>query len=346
MGLFSRRKEPDEDGERITGAEMNENRLAMLFSAILISVISIASPGATQELFPSRSVKVIVPFAAGSILDTLARVVADGLSKKWSQAVVVENIAGSAGNSGSERFARSAPDGYTLLAAPPGPYTMNKLLFKDIGYDASTFTPISLLGTVPVGLVVRNDFPAKTFEDFIDYVRKNPGKVSYASQGVGTTPYLIAKLVEARAKIEMMHVPYRGSSLAQTDLAAGHIDCFFDAISNALPVMQSGQARILAVTDSNRVPQLPDVPRVDEFYPGFRAISWFALAAPAGTSPALAERISRDVADILSAPAVSAKLRETGLNTVGNTPQETAKFLLEEDQVWSKLVKDIDLKPQ
>lgn len=323
------------------------NRRSFLFvTAAMASVLSTMPRPAAQEAFPSKGVRLIVPFAAGSILDTLARVVADGLSRKWGQPVVVENIAGSAGNSGTERFARSAPDGYTLLAAPPGPYTMNKLLFKEMTYDASTFTPISLLGTVPVGLVVRNDFPAKTFEEFIEYVRKNPGKVSYASQGVGTTPFLIAKLVEARASVEMMHVPYRGSALAQTDLAAGHIDCFFDAISNALPVMQSGQARILAVTDSNRVPQLPDVPRIAEFYPGFRAISWFALAAPAGTSPALAERISRDVAEILSTPSISAKLRETGLNTVGNTPQETARFLAEEDVVWSKLVKDIDLKPQ
>jgi tripartite-type tricarboxylate transporter receptor subunit TctC len=323
------------------------NRRSFLFvTAAMASVLSTMPHPVAQEAFPTRGVRLIVPFAAGSILDTLARVVADGLSRKWRQPVVVENIAGSAGNAGTERFARSAPDGYTLLAAPPGPYTMNKLLFKEMSYDASTFTPISLLGTVPVGLVVRNDFPARTFEEFIEYVRKNPGKVSYASQGVGTTPFLIAKLVEARANVEMMHVPYRGSALAQTDLAAGHIDCFFDAISNALPVMQSGQARILAVTDSNRVPQLPDVPRIAEFYPGFRAISWFALAAPAGAPPALAERISRDVAEILSTPSISAKLRETGLNTVGNTPQETAKFLAEEDLVWSKLVKDIDLKPQ
>ncbi len=323
------------------------NRRGLLLGAAVLAPVLISTPRlAAQEAFPTRAVRVIVPFAPGSILDTLARVVADGLARKWGQPVIVENIAGSAGNTGAERFARSTPDGYTLLAAPPGPYTMNKLLFREIGYDASTFTPISLLGTVPVGLVVRKDFPAKTFEEFIDYVRKNPGKVSYASQGVGTTPFLIAKLVEARANVEMMHVPYRGSALAQTDLAAGHIDCFFDAISNALPVMQSGQARILAVTDSVRVPQLPDVPRIAEFYPGFRAISWFALSAPAGTPTGLAERISRDVAEILATPTISAKLRETGLNTVGYTPEETARFLAEEDQVWSKLIKDIDLKPQ
>ena len=325
---------------------MTTHRGPFVLAAVVALSIAAALPVAAQEAFPSRGVRIILPFAPGSILDSLTRIVAEGLARKWGQSVVVENIAGSGGNAGTERFARAPADGYTLLAAPPGPFTINTLLFREIGYDASTFVPVSVMGSVPNVLIVRSGFPAKSFGEFVAYARQNPGKVTYASQGVGTTPFLVAKLLEAKAGIEMVHVPYRGSSLAQADIAAGHIDSFFDALSNALPVAQGGNARILAITDAVRSPLLPDVPRVGETYPGFRSVSWFALAAPAGTPAALADRISRDVAEIVSAPATNAKLRDIGLIAVGGTPAETAKFIAEEDAVWSKLIRDIDLKPQ
>src|SRR5262245_14128283 len=262
-------------------------------AAVLAAVALLGAYTATcaQEAFPNRGVKIIVPFAAGSILDALARLVAEGLGRKWGHWVVVENLAGSGGNTGTERFARSAPDGYTLLAAPPGPFTINRLLYKDIGYDASTFVPISLMGTVPNALVVRTTLPARTFKEYVEHARANPGKVSYASQGVGSTPFLVAKLLEARAGLQLVHVPYRGSALALNDIVAGHIDSFFDAVSNPLALARAEKVRILVVTDVERSPLLPDVPTASELIPGFRSVSWFALAAPPGTPPALAQKI-------------------------------------------------------
>ena len=312
----------------------------------LLALAAFAAPSRAQEAFPSRGVRIILPFAPGSILDSLTRIVADGLTRKWAQAVIVENVAGSSGNTGTERFSRAAPDGYTLLAAPPGPFTINRMLFREVGYDPAGFAPVTVMGAVPNVLVVRKDFPARTFEEFIDYVKKNPGKVTYASQGVGTTPYLVVKLLEARMGLEMTHVPYRGSSLAQTDIAAGHIDCFFDALSNALPAVQGGNARALAITDEKRSPVLPDIPTVASFVPGFRSVSWFALALPPGAPAQLVDRISRDAVEIVTTPANAAKLRDIGLSPVGTTPAETVKFIAEEDAVWSKLVRDIGLQPQ
>ena len=282
----------------------------------------------------------------GSILDTLTRVIADGLQRKWGQSVVVENIAGSGGNAGTERFSRSAPDGYTLLSAPPGPMTVNKLLFRDIGYDAATFAPIAITGKVPNALTVRKDFPASDFPGYVEYARKNPGKVSYGSQGAGSTPFFVAKMLEQRAGVEMLHVPYRGSALAQNDISAGVLDSFFDAISNALPLARGGNARILAITDTERSPLAPDAPTVASYYPGFRSISWFAFAAPPGTNQSLVDRISADIALVLSEPATKARLTEIGLTPVGSRPPEAARFIREEDEMWSQLIRTLKLEPQ
>lgn len=294
----------------------------------------------------ANSTRIIVPFAAGSVLDTQARIVAEGLTQRWGKQVIVENVAGSGGNTGAERFSRAAPDGATLFAAPPGPYTVNRLLYKTIGYDAAKFMPVSLMSTVPNALIVRKDFPAKDVPEFLSYARANAGKVSYASQGIGTTPFLIAKRLEAMTGVSMNHVPYRGSALAMNDVAAGHIDSFFDAVSNALALTQAGSSRILAVTDNKRSPLMPDVPTMAETIPGFRSLTWFAIAAPPGTPAPLAQKISADVAAVIASPAINKRFVELGLTPVGGTPAEMAKFIAEEDAVWSELVSSLKMEPQ
>ncbi len=316
---------------------------ASLTLAIACAILACVNVSAGAQ---SANTRIIVPFAAGSVLDTQARFIAEGLTQRWGKSVIVENVAGSGGNTGAERFSRSAPDGNTLFAAPPAPFTVNRLLYKSIGYDASKFMPVSLMSTVPNALIVRKDFPAKDVPEFLAYARANAGKVSYASQGIGTTPFLIAKRLEVMTGVSMNHVPYRGSALAMNDIAAGHIDSFFDAISNALSLTQSGSSRILAVTDTKRSPLLPDVPTMEESIPGFRSLTWFAIAAPPGTPAELAQKISADVAAVIASPAINKRFIELGLTPVGGTPAELAKFIAEEDAIWSELVVSLKMEPQ
>ena len=300
-----------------------------------------------KSSFPSRQVRVIVPFPPGSTLDALVRIVTDQLAQRWKQPVIVENLSGGGGNIGTTRFARSAPDGYTLLFAPPGPFTINPLLYADVSFDPSTFAAISLMATVPNVLVTRTNIGAETLPQLIAIAKANPKKLTYATQGVGSTAFLTAKLFEARTGIELTHVPYRGAGPALNDLVAGHVDMMFDTIVTSLPLHRADKARIIAVAADKRLPVLPDTPTISETVaPGFRSISWFAAAAPHGTPPAIVDKISRDIAELIRQPSVDARLREMQLDPVGSTPAEVTKFLTEETAVWSKVIRDADVKPQ
>jgi tripartite-type tricarboxylate transporter receptor subunit TctC len=309
-------------------------------AAALLAAASLlcGAPSSAQDSFPSHLVKVIVPFPPGSTLDALARIVADGLAQKWSQPVMVENISGGGGNIGTERFARSAPDGTTLMFAPPGPYTINSLLFNEVNYDPSKFAAVSLMAKVPNVLLVRSELPAKSVPELIALAKAQPGKLTYASQGVGSTAFLTAKLLEQRAGIELLHVPYRGAGPALNDIIAGHVDMMFDTIVTSLPLHRGGKARILAVANSERAKVLPDTPVIAETLPGFRSHSWFAAAAPPGTPAAVAGRISRDIAAVVHEPANEARLRTLQLDPVGSTPAEATAFFAEEIALWSKVI--------
>ena len=300
-----------------------------------------------QETFPARAVRIIVPFPAGSALDSVTRLVAENLNRTWgNKGVIVENIAGGGGNVGAQRFARSDPDGYTLMASPPGPIALNKALYKDTNYDAEKFVPVSLMTTVPNVLVSRNELPAKTLQEFIAYARANPGKVNYASQGVGSTGFLTARAMEVAANLQMVHVPYRGAALILTDIAAGHVDSFFDTATTSLPLHTSGKARILAIADTARLPALPDVPAIGEVLPGFRSITWFAMSAPEGTPMPLATKISADIAGVIASPEVNKRLLDMQMTPRGANPAETGKFFNDERAYWTKLVADINLQQQ
>lgn len=320
-----------------------------LFAGILSLgiVISAGEAARAQDVFPSRQVRAIVPFPPGSTLDALVRIVTDQLAQKWKQPVIVENLSGGGGNIGTTRFARSAPDGYTLLFAPPGPFTINPLLYADVSYDPSTFAAISLLATVPNVLVTRTKLGAGTLPELIALAKANPKKLTYATQGVGSTAFLTAKLFEARNGIDMTHVPYRGAGPALNDLVAGHVDLMFDTIVTSLPLHRSEKARIIAVAGDKRLRVLPDIPTIAEAAaPGFRSVSWFAVAAPHGTSSAIVERISRDIADVIRDPSVEARLRDLQLDPVGSAPADAARFFKEEAALWSKVIRDADVKPQ
>src|SRR5262249_35421856 len=274
----------------------------MFRSSGLIALAAVATfalwPAASpaQEPYPSRTVKIVIPSAPGSTTDTLARLVADQLTQKWGKATIVENIPGGAMNIGASAVARAAPDGYTLMVAPPSPLSFNHLLYRDPGYEPGKFVPITMLAKIPNVLVVRKDFPASTLRELIDYAKANPGKLSYASQGVGSTAHLSAAQLEVRAGIKIVHVPYRGAQPALTDVVAGHVDMFFDTLATSVPLYRDGKVKLLGVADLKRASVVPEIPTISEAaLPGFKSITWFGLVAPPATPAALAEKINRDV---------------------------------------------------
>jgi tripartite-type tricarboxylate transporter receptor subunit TctC len=290
-----------------------------------------------QENYPSQPVRIIIPFPAGSTTDTLTRIVADQLGRKWGKAAVVENVPGM--NIGAERVARADPDGYMLLASPPSPLTINKLLYHDLPYDPDKLVPITLLALGPNVLDLRKDLPINSVAELIAYAKANPGKLTYASQGVGSTAQLSSALLEQMAGIKMLHVPYRGALPALNDVIAGHVDMFFDTATTSVPLYRGGQIKMLAVGSAKRIPALPEVPTMEESgLPGFRSITWFALAAPPGTPAPLVTKINRDTVDVLKDPQVSERLHQLQLDPGATTPQETAQFFADELKLWSKVI--------
>ena len=300
-----------------------------------------------QEPYPSRTVKIVIPAAPGSTTDTLARIVADQLGQKWGKTVIVENIPGGAMNIGASNVARSAPDGYTLMIAPPSPLSYNHLIYRDPGYQPTKFVPITMLAKIPNVLVVRKELPAATLKELIDYGKANPGRLSYASQGVGSTAHLSAAQLEVQAGIKMVHVPYRGAQFALTDVVAGHVDMFFDTLATSVPLYRDNKVKLLGVADLQRAGVVADVPTFSEAgLPGFKSVTWFGLVAPPATSAALAEKINRDVVEILKRQDVGDMLRRISLDAGATSPAETTKFFAEETALWSKVIKEAGIEPQ
>jgi tripartite-type tricarboxylate transporter receptor subunit TctC len=315
--------------------------------AILATGAFCCNPIGAQDSYPARTVRIVVPSAPGSTTDTLARIVADQLARKWGKPVIVENVAGGAMNAGAANVARAAPDGLTLMVAPPAPLTFNDLLYRDLGYRPNLFVPITLLAKIPNILVVRNDLPATSLTELIAYAKANPGRLSYASQGVGSTAHLSASQLEALAGIKMVHVPYRGAQPALTDVMAGNVDLFFDTPTTSAPLYRNKMIKILAVADLKRTPALPEVPTFSEAgLPGFRSITWFGLVAPPGTPAALADRINHDAVDVLASPEVNDRLRDLSLDPGATSRADTAKFFTEETALWSQVIRQAKIAPQ
>jgi tripartite-type tricarboxylate transporter receptor subunit TctC len=292
-------------------------------------------------------VRLVVPSAPGSTTDTLARIVADWLGRSWARPVIVENIAGGAMNPGATAVARAAPDGYMLLVAPPAPLAFNDLLYRDLGYRPSQFVPITLLAKIPNILVVRKDLPAASLRELIALAKASPGRLTYASQGVGSTAHLSASQLEALAGIKMVHVPYRGAQPALTDLMAGQVDLFFDTPTTSVPLFRNNMLKILAAADRDRIRALPEIPTFAEAgLPGFRSITWFGLAAPPGTPAAIADKINQDVVSGLKSPEIGEKLKALSLDAGATTRADAAKFFAEEAALWSKVIQDAQIEAQ
>ena len=294
--------------------------------------------------YPSQTIKIIVPFPAGGTADTLPRIVAEKLRQKWNQSVIIENRSGAGGNIGAEVVASSPPDGYTLLASPPGPIAINETLYKKLSFRPSELKPITVLGTAPNVLDVRPDFPARTVQALVDYAKANPGKVSFASQGNGSTSHLTAILFEKLTGTKMVHIPYRGTSPALQDIMGNTVDLFFDNVGSSMSLHLGGKLRILGVCGTERAPSLPDVPTVREAgVPGFASVTWFALVAPKGTPDAILAKLNSAVTEILREPDIQAQFLKLGVQPAPMDIPATAKFLDEERARWGDIIRDADV---
>jgi tripartite-type tricarboxylate transporter receptor subunit TctC len=314
----------------------------LAFAALLAA----GSSASAQDNYPSQTVKIVIPSAPGSTTDQLARITADALSRKWGKPVVVENVAGGGMNIGAGQAARSAPDGYTLFLAPPAPLTISNLLSRDLTYVPSQFVPITMLAKIANVLTVRKDLPAASLKDMITYAKAHPGKLTYATQGPGSTAHLSGAQLEALAGIKMVAVPYRGAQPALTDILSGNVDMFFDTLATSVPLLRGDKVRILAVADLDRARAAPELPTFSEAgLPGFRSITWFAMVAPPGMSAPLVQRISRDVVEVLQRKEVGDKLHALSLDVGATSPAETAKFFADETALWSKVIKEANIQP-
>jgi tripartite-type tricarboxylate transporter receptor subunit TctC len=323
-------------------------RRTVLTLAIGAALLSAAGAASAQAAWPTKPVRMVVPFAPGGTTDILARAMATELTKAFGQSFVVDNRAGAGGNIGADIVAKAPPDGYTILMGTVGTHAINKWLYEKMPYDTvKDFTPISLVAGVPNVMVVNTEKARErnihNVQQFIAYAKANPGKLNMASSGNGTSIHMAGELFKTMTGAYMVHFPYRGSAPALLEMVGGNMDVMFDNLPSAMQQIKAGKLTALAVTSAQRSAALPDVPTVEQAggptLKGFEASSWFGLLAPAGTPMDIVNRIQQEVAKAIKTPDVSAKLLAQGAIPSGNTPQEFAALIDSEIKKWGPVVK-------
>jgi tripartite-type tricarboxylate transporter receptor subunit TctC len=327
----------------IAGSRRHFGRCLIGAGVALAAALAMSS-GAPAQDYPSRPVKIIVPFPAGGTADVMPRIFSEWLTKKWGQPVVIENRTGAAGNIGAEAVAKADPDGYTLLSAPPPPLVINQNLYPKLGFDPTEFVPIVIMGRVPNALVINPKLPFNSVAELIAYAKANPGKLTSATQGNGTTSHLTSEMFQLMAGVKFQHVPYRGSAPALTDLVAGSVDLMFDNLGVSLPLVKGGQLKLLGVATPKRMAALPDVPTIAETLPGFESAAWFAIVAPPKTPSVVVDKINADVNEALRQADVRERLAQLSAEPIGGTPQATAAYMREEVERWYKVIKAANVK--
>jgi tripartite-type tricarboxylate transporter receptor subunit TctC len=310
--------------------------------SLIVASLLCASGASAQSAgdFPNRPIRIIVCVPAGGGVDTVTRIVANGLQGKLGQPVIVENRAGAGGNIGAEAVFTAAPDGYTLLGAQPAPLTVNPLLYKEMSFDPAKFEPVAIMTSIANVMLVRADFPAKTPQEFVAYAKANPGKINYASQGIGTTSHLTAALFETVTGTKLVHVPYKGTAPALNDIIAGHVDMIFMELASAIKLHEAGRARILAVATTKRIDTLPNIPTLDEAgVKGFESGTWNAIAAPPKTPPAIIAKLNAAINEVLKSPEAQAHFAAINLRAARGSAAEAKAFITKETEVWGGVIK-------
>lgn len=317
-------------------------RRSLLGAALALPALRKA---AAQEAWPVRPVRLLIPFPPGQATDTIGRLVAEALSARWPQRVVVENRAGGAGVVGTEAGARAAPDGYTIVASTSGTNGINPSVIRNLPYDAERdFTYVTLMFTVPLMIVAHPSFAADDVPALIAAAKRDPGGIAYGSGGPGTSQHMSAELFCSKAGVRLTHVPYRGSGPAMADLLAGNIPMMFDSVASALPHIRGGRIKALGVTSAARAPQLPEVPAIAETIPGFEAIGWAGLGVPAGTPEPVIARINADVTALLRDPGFAARMVAVGGTPAPQGVAEANAFVRAEIAKWREVARDANVR--
>jgi len=324
---------------------MKTFRLAWLAAMLGASAALAQDPVAN---YPSRPIRVIVPFPAGGAADALPRIVAEKLAARWRQPVIVENRVGASGSIGAEAVSRSEPDGYTLLATPPAPLVINPSLYLKLPYDPTQFVPVTVMAAIPSVLLVNAaKVPANTLQEFIALVRANPDKFNYASQGTTTVSFLTTEMLKTAAGgLKITHVPYKGTAPGLAALLAGEVEMMFDNLGVTVQHVRAGKLKALAVGSARRAPSLPDVPAMAEFYPGFVSIAWFSVSAPPKTPAAIAEKLSAAIVEILKQPNVAKRLEGLSAEPIASTPAGMAAIVKEDAERWRSVIRAAGVKPE
>jgi tripartite-type tricarboxylate transporter receptor subunit TctC len=309
--------------------------------AIAALALTAVSGAYAQTDYPNKPIHIVVTFTTGGAPDILARLIGERLQAAWGQSVIIDNKPGAGGNTGADSVAKAPPDGYTVVLGTVGTHSINGALYKKMPYDmVKDFAPITLLATTPNMLVVHPDVPAKTLKEFIALGKKE-GKMTFASSGSGTSIHVSGELFKTMTGIDMTHIPYKGRASAIPDVLGGRVTMMFDNMPSSLPLVKDGKLRALGVTSAKRSAAAPEIPTLAESgLPGFEAVSWFAMFAPANTPKPIVDKLQAEVSRILKSPEISKKLLEIGLDPAGGTPAELAEYQKSEITKWAKVVKD------
>jgi tripartite-type tricarboxylate transporter receptor subunit TctC len=320
---------------------------AWILAGVLLAA-ALAPPCAAAQGYPTKAIRMIVPFPPGGPNDILGRVVAQKLTEQLGQQVVIDNRGGAGGTIGAELAARAVPDGYTLLLGGTASLSINPGLHRKLPYDPlKDFAPVSLVGTAPSILVTHPSLPVKAVGDVIALARAKPGQLNFASAGIGTPPHLAGELFKSMAGVDMVHVPYKGGGPALVDLIAGQVNMYFSGISAALPLVKDGKLRGIAVTSAKRTALMPDTPTIAESgLPGYEVGNWYAIVAPAATPKAIVVRLNHEIVTALAVQDVKKRFVELAADPVGSTPEELLKYNRSEIAKWAKVIKSAGIKPE
>ncbi len=312
-----------------------------LLPAFLLAAAALSGPAAQAQAYPNKPIRLVVPFPAGGATDIFARAVSQKLGEKLGANVVVDNKPGAGGTIGSDLVAKAPADGYTLLLATSSTHSIGPSFGGKLPYDAvADFTPVAHVGNAPSIMLVPNSSPAKTVKEWIDYAKKNPGKLNYASSGNGTVVHLTSEYFKAQAGLFLVHIPYRGTALSIPDLVSGKVDVLFDSLPSGLPHVKEGRLRALGMTSLKRSPLLPELPAISETVPGYESVTWFGLYGPKGMPADLVARVNAGLNQALQEADVKDRLARLGIEPAGGTPQQFAAMADADRAKWKKIIVD------